>query len=128
MKTIFGDMKNLWIFAEDGFYYRNCSISSKWKSITRFTKGWKASIEKVMYSYMLKTEESNLVHTPTSITFEAGSILGDLAVLQAQELYESLKNLLENNSFVEVFQKQKLVSVKTNILPKVHFNSLQHFL
>ena len=129
IESMIGHIKNLCIFAEDGYQYigHNTEIEHKrkWRPVcgpSSDCSEWKKTVYETMSSFNQKTDFATILSAPSSLTFQTIMVFGKLAETQSRELYNILSEKVKEYPNVEVRMLKNIdLIVESNSLPKVSF-------
>eukprot|EP00826_Nyctotherus_ovalis_P042237 TRINITY_DN4321_c0_g1_i14.p1 TRINITY_DN4321_c0_g1~~TRINITY_DN4321_c0_g1_i14.p1 ORF type:complete len:250 (-),score=67.40 TRINITY_DN4321_c0_g1_i14:189-938(-) len=123
MKQQFGHIKNIYIAAENGFYYgwNKGDHDLEFYRLMNITDwGWKAAVYDIIKSYQERTDGSVIVSKDTNIRWFFRDVDTDFAMKEANELVAHLDTMLENLP-IEIAQEKDYVEVRPAGLDKGTF-------
>jgi len=120
MQQQFGHIQNIYIAAENGFYYgwNKGEYDLEFYKLMNITDwGWKAAVYDIIKSYQERTDGSIISTKDASIRWFFRDVDTDFAIKEANELVAHLYTMLENLP-IEIAQEKDYVEVRPAGLDK----------
>eukprot|EP01016_Furgasonia_blochmanni_P041463 TRINITY_DN5392_c0_g1_i1.p1 TRINITY_DN5392_c0_g1~~TRINITY_DN5392_c0_g1_i1.p1 ORF type:complete len:775 (+),score=192.96 TRINITY_DN5392_c0_g1_i1:61-2325(+) len=112
LDTWFSSVKNLGLASENGFFYKINHNDSKWSMLFRLDWGWREIVKSVLDNYTQRTEGSYIDVQESCIAWRFEAVVEEFANIQAAELENHLKSLLEYMQNIEVIRTKDSVEVR----------------